>query len=284
MSDGPADSHTALTDDAQLQASFDPALRQSLAHPPADVPRDLADPRRVKLHADRLRLSGDGIFCSLQGEGVTLGMPAVFLRLHVCNLRCRWCDARYTWDPATREFWSESYERSVDDVAAEIRRAWPADAAGITPRLVITGGEPLLQRRPLDALLERLPQWAAEIETNGTIMPTDAQLARCQFNCSPKLAHSGNSRHASIRPDILQRLAQANTQFKFVVMQPGDVDELRRDFLPHIKPEQVILMPQGITPEELRRRTGDIADTAQRHGYRLLPRLHIHLWGNRRGT
>ena len=237
-----------------------------------DAPAHLVDARRVKLHPDRLRVSGDGAFYTLQGEGDTMGFPAVFLRLHVCNLRCTWCDAWYTWNPRAPEFWTESAEWT------------PAEAAetAAARRLVVTGGEPLLQAEAVDALLALLPDWRVEIETNGTLPPSPAQAARCRFNVSPKLAHSGNSAAARIRPEALRALNAADSRFKFVVMDEADVEEIRRDFLPHLDRDRVALMPQGVTADEVAANGRRVAEAAKRHGFRLLGRLHVDLWGARR--
>ena len=75
-------------------------------------------------------------------------------------------------------------------------------------RLVLTGGEPLIQQKALPALLRLLPDHAVEMETNGTIMPDTELLKRVtQFNVSPKLPHSGNNDVKTWKPDILRCLA-----------------------------------------------------------------------------
>jgi 7-carboxy-7-deazaguanine synthase len=264
-----------------IQESFDPDLLRSFDVADQSVPAALLDSSRVKLNPDKLRLSGDGIFYTLQGEGMTMGLPAVFLRLHVCNLRCVWCDAYYTWNPKATEFWTESYERSVEEAAAEIEACWPAGVPG-ERRLVITGGEPLLQAALIDTLLERLGNWAIEIETSGTIMPTAMQLKRCQFNCSPKLAHSGNAEKSRVRPNVLQAINEVNSQFKFVVMAEDDVKEMEDVFGPYIDAAKIVLMPQGVTTEEVQRNGREVVEEAKRKGYRLLGRLHVDLWAARR--
>lgn len=270
-----------------IQESFDPELLRSFDVADQKVPKHLVDPSRVKLHKDMLRLSGDGIFYTLQGEGVTMGIPVVFLRLHVCNLRCVWCDAYYTWNPKSEEFWTESYELSPSEVADTVRDRWHAGCINLRagPKtLVITGGEPLLQKTMIDALMVDLAGWHFEIETNGTIMPSDWQLARCQFNCSPKLANSECSKASRINSPVLQILNRYNTQFKFVVMTEEDIREIITDFLPYISHDKVVIMPQGVTSEEVNRNAQNIVDYVKRYGFRLMTRLQVDLWGAKRGV
>ena len=139
---------------------------------------------------------GPEIFASVQGEGPSMGMPVAFMRLSRCNLACVWCDTAYTWhfqgDERPHRGGVE-YDRKAnqlslpeDEVAARIM------ALGQS-RLVITGGEPLLQAPALARLLELLPDVSVEIETNGTTKaPAPLDIRIDQFNVSPKLAHSGN--------------------------------------------------------------------------------------------
>ncbi len=261
--------------------SFDPELVRAFDVVDDSVPEELCRAENVRLNPDKLRVSGDGLFFTLQGEGITMGLPAVFLRLHLCNLRCVWCDAFYTWNPKAKEFWTESWEMTVDDVAQEANRLWGADC-GHNRRLIVTGGEPLLQSDLIDQLLAAMPEWEVEIETNGTRMPSEIQLKRCQFNCSPKLENSGNSSSSRIKPEVLKVINESLAQFKFVVMHPEDVAEIERDFLPFIDRNKVVLMPQGVTPEEVSVNAKRIVEIAMSGGYRLLGRLQVDIWGAKR--
>ncbi len=267
-----------------VEETLDPELKRAFDFADNTVPDELKDPAKLKRKPNEFLVSGDGVFYTLQGEGVTMGMPCVFLRLHVCNLRCQWCDAWYTWNPNTPEFWTESNHWTVEEAAFNIQAVWGCEDPSVPKRLIITGGEPLIQKVAIDLLLAELPEWSIEIETNGTLMPTEKQLQRCQFNCSPKLVNSGNAQTARVKPDVLMALDGANTAFKFVVMTNEDLDEIQKDFIEGVglPKEKVILMPQGVTAEEVRKNAQGVAEYAKLKGFRLLGRLQNEIWGARR--
>ena len=133
-------------------------------------------------------------------------------------------------------------------------------------------------------VIDLLPEYKIEIETNGTIMPTEKQLRSVQFNCSPKLSNSGNQRAMRIRKPVIEALRGADTDFKFVVMANEDLDEIEEEYIKGcgIEPSQVILMPQGVSGEEVIKNAQKVAEYAKQKGYRLLSRLHVELWGARR--
>ena len=78
----------------------------------------------------------------------------------------------------------------------------------------------------------------------------------------------------------------AEYQVKFVIERPEDIEEVSAllALLPTVPPDRVLLMPQGVTREDLDRRSPWLAELCKRHGFRFCPRLHIELYGNRRGT
>ena len=233
---------------------------------------------------------GPEIFASVQGEGPSMGMPVAFMRLSRCNLACVWCDTAYTWhfqgDERPHRGGVE-YDRKAnqlslpeDEVAARIL------ALGQS-RLVITGGEPLLQAPALARLLELLPDVSIEIETNGTTKaPAPLDIRIDQFNVSPKLAHSGNPAELALLPERLDAYAtDPRAWFKFVIAEPADVDEVLalRDRY-RFRPGHVFLMAEGTDSETLREREKWLAPLCVRHGFRLSDRLHIHLFGDTRAT
>lgn len=231
------------------------------------------DPGVLRIRPGHLKVSGDGIFYTIQGEGRSIGKAAVFLRLHFCNLACSWCDTKYTWDRNLPEFWQESTDLSIAQAYKAITQ-FPAR------RLVITGGEPLLQQETVLHLVEKLPGWDIEFETNGTIKPIAGLARRCQFNVSPKLEHSGNSKALRYRPEVLERFNELErTTFKFVVQQAADFVEIDK-LVAACKLDQskIIIMPEGIDQEMLRQHALAVVEEVKTRGWRLLPRLHIMLW------
>jgi len=217
------------------------------------------------------------IFYSLQGEGSLVGVPSVFVRTSGCNLRCAWCDTPYTsWKP-------EGEELPLDAIMSAVAE-YPARHA------VVTGGEPMIAPGIVE-LTERLRARGLHItiETAGTVF---APVACDLMSISPKLANStpeGSwaTQHDRLRfqPDILRQLMSAHDyQLKFVVAQPGDLSEIQ-PMLDRLGADhgKVILMPEGVDVSVLRERGLWLAEVAKREGFRFSPRLHVDLWGNRRG-
>lgn len=264
--------------------TFDPGLKRSFDVENSEVDSSLKNTNKLVIKKNHLKVSGDGVFYTLQGEGISMGQPAVFLRLHFCNLRCVWCDAYYTWNPSSDEFWTELQDWSISKTLQRIKVAWKCESAAKGKRLIITGGEPLLQKNMLDVLIDRLPDWSIEIETNGTIMPTPNQLARCQFNCSPKLNNSKNIKAARYKTEVIRELNKVNTVFKFVILSPRDLDEIEDDFVKTelISVDKILVMPQGVTSQEVWSNAKKIVEIVKVKGYRMMGRLHVDIWGARR--
>ena len=230
------------------------------------------------------------IFASLQGEGPSTGRPSVFVRLSRCNLACVWCDTAYTWHFAGDERPHRDgveFDRKANQLTLDEEEVAARIAALGQKRLVITGGEPLLQAPALARLLELLPDVTVEIETNGTTKASPALDIRIdQFNVSPKLAHSGNPADLALIPERLDAYAtDPRAWFKFVIAAPADLDEVLalRDRY-RFKRDHVFLMPEGTDSATLRAREQWLAPLCVEHGFRMSDRLHIHLFGDTRGT
>lgn len=230
-------------------------------------------------------VSGDGVFFTEQGEGKTAGAPAVFFRLHHCNLNCSWCDTPYAWK---REFAKERERWSVSETAKKIKAEWKRNGKdGEIMRLVITGGEPLLQQSVLLELLGKLNDWKIEIETNGTIIPSENFPPDTQFNCSPKLENSGVSKARRINREALSALAKRNTCFKFVARNENDIEEILSVYIPvlsSVPKERIFISPEGVSAEELDAVLSKIRKRVLEEGFLLGDRLHIRKHGNKRRT
>jgi len=218
------------------------------------------------------------IFYSFQGEGSLVGVPSVFVRTSGCNLRCSWCDTPYTsWNPEGDDWTLERILGAVD--------IYPAR------HVVVTGGEPMIAREIVD-LTHGLRQHGRHItiETAGTVFePVECDL----MSISPKLANStpqgewaGRHERLRIQPETLHRLMTAyQHQLKFVIAQPDDVAEVL-ELVRALAADasKVILMPEGVEAGVLRDRSVWLAEICKREGFRFSPRLHVELYGNRRGT
>jgi 7-carboxy-7-deazaguanine synthase len=222
------------------------------------------------------------IFYSIQGEGSLVGVPSVFIRTSGCNLRCTWCDTPYTsWQP-------EGEEKTPDEILDQVK-GFGAEYA------VVTGGEPMIAPDVV-SLTQKLRNEKIHItiETAGTVyQPVSCDL----MSISPKLRNSvpldreggrWAAQHERLRyqPAVLKRLLEEYThQVKFVVEGPGDLEEIGaiRDEI-GIARRNIILMPEGTDHEMLRKRGEWIAEVCKQEQYRFSPRLHVDLWGARRGV
>ena len=223
------------------------------------------------------------IFHSVQGEGRLVGVPSVFVRTSGCNLRCWFCDSAYTsWNP-------EGDNLTITEIMERV--------AGFPCRhVVVTGGEPLIAPE-IEELCCALRQRDCHItiETAATVFkPVECDLA----SLSPKLSNSTpwqreggkhGERHERLRwqPHVVAAfMERSDYQLKFVIDQPGDVNEVLQLLgeLPDVDHSRVLLMPQGVTSEELHTRGPWLIDECKKHGFRFCPRLHIELFGNVRGT
>lgn len=219
------------------------------------------------------------IFYSIQGEGALIGVPSVFVRTSGCNLRCAWCDTPYTsWAP-------EGQERSIDSIVEEVNRYGAS-------HVVITGGEPMIAAE-IEELTHRLEQHLT-IETAGTV---DTPVRCDLMSISPKLANStpydregGRWAHQHERlryqPEILKRLIQLYPyQLKFVIVDSADLAQVSAIVEETgASKSRVILMAEGVDAAVLAERGRWLAEIAKQEGFRYTPRLHIDLWGNRRGV
>ena len=220
------------------------------------------------------------IFHSIQGEGKLAGIPSVFVRVSGCNLRCQWCDTPYA------SHHPQGDELSLDQIVERVK------AYGCR-HVVLTGGEPVIMPE-VESLCLRLMESGAHltIESAGTVYkPLPANL----ISLSPKLSNSAPAgplaeQHEKHRLNVgaLQRFLETSTdlQMKFVVARPedlGEVDELLGR-LRGWRCDDVLLMPEGKTPEELAERSQWLIDACVGRGFRFCARLQVMVWGNRRGV
>lgn len=158
-------------------------------------------------------------------------------------------------------------------------------------RLILTGGSPIKQQVRLigfiKAFIERfsfLP--TIEVENEAVLIPHN-ELIRyvAQWNNSPKLANSGMKPRVRLKPDVIRAYSELpNSWFKFVIANENEWEEIVADYLPHLDFRKVILMPEGVTQEELNKNREFVADMAIKHGVRFSDRLHVTIWNKKTGV
>lgn len=221
------------------------------------------------------------LFHTIQGEGQLIGVPSVFFRTSYCNLRCTWCDTPYTsWQPENKDI------TVVESVAAIAQFG--------CKHVVITGGEPFIQTKELIVLCRELDKQGHHItiETNATLF---AKVAAHLISMSPKLRNSNPpsenrfyKRHerGRICPEVIRKFLDTYTcQVKFVVDTPDDLAEiqtLQADI--GIPAETIMLMPQGKTSWVLNQKQEWLVELCKENGYRYSPRVHVDIWGEKRGV
>ncbi|MDG1872537.1 MAG: 7-carboxy-7-deazaguanine synthase QueE [Mariniblastus sp.] len=225
------------------------------------------------------------IYQSRQGEGILTGTPSVFVRTSGCNLRCGFCDTPFaSWQPEGEPFTVEEIVSRINDVKADARH------------VVITGGEPMLPREINQLCSEiKCAGFHITIETAGTIFQSldcDLMSISPKFsNSDPQESRAGEwvKRHRATRnrPDVVLHLMETyGYQLKFVIDIPSDLDEIL-EYLKLVNPNdksRVLLMPQGVTLDELESRRQWLEPVCQKYGFSFCPRMHIQWYGNKRGT
>ncbi|GAA2620428.1 hypothetical protein Stube_10280 [Streptomyces tubercidicus] len=124
-----------------------------------------------------------------------------------------------------------------------------------------------------------------EFETNGTVEPSDALVAAgARFNVSPKLAHSGVAEGRRIVPQALQRFGQMpGVAFKFVCGDASDLAEVE-ELVRRFGLKNIWIMPRGQSPEEIDLGMRTLADDVIARKWNLSGRLHVNVWGSKRGV
>lgn len=208
------------------------------------------------------------IFFSIQGEGIEMGMPTVFVRLFACDLRCSWCDTMYAVEG------KDFIELSVDGVLEEVGK-WDSK------RVCITGGEPLIQLKEVEALAEGLKRggYSILLETSGHKMPPAVfWTEKCVISMDCKCPGSGMQDRMDFT--LFTKLRSCD-QLKFVIQDEADYEYAVRILKEYDIETNVIFQPTGgreigwITQWVMRDRLG---------GVRVLPQLHKIIWGDKRGV
>ena len=269
-----------------------------------------------KIETNKLLISSD--FYSVQGEGISTGIPSYFVRLGLCNLTCGM--SRVFANKLTKEQSLEDGEIFKGDLELEGKATWTCDSTsqwlwrgenkefqylidqwkeqGIyedilngTIHIIWTGGEPTIKGHQV-AIENFFSYWAnfedltdvySEIETNGTIEIQDGLFTQIlnQINCSPKLSNSGMTEKQRIVPAAIKRIMEhSNYQFKFVISTEDDIKEIFRDFIEpfNIPLKNIVCMPGMDARWQFHERTNFVMEMAKKYKFRGLTRLHISAW------
>jgi 7-carboxy-7-deazaguanine synthase len=240
------------------------------------------------------KLAISEVFYSIQGEGNTIGIPSVFIRLGGCNLMCGGMGTQFDGELHNGAEWRcDTVEVWMKALSKEIHNVLPADcieAIKNDAHVILTGGEPMMQQAGLEILIKHIkeninPNVYFEVETNGTIMPNKYLLENVDlFNCSPKLRNSGQDESITFKPDVIKVLNTKNTIFKFVCNNENEWTEIQKLYLPIIDKRKVYLMPAGENQELLNESKLKVAELAKKHYLNFTTRLHIELWNKKTGV
>lgn len=221
-------------------------------------------------------------FYSIQGEGQTMGIPAIFIRLAGCNLLCK----SKTWICDSIEVWQKGIKTDFEDVLdLELANRLREGA-----HLIFTGGEPMLHQKSIINyvywFIERYGfKPIIEIETNGTKL-IDLELLKMidYINCSPKLSNSGESKIKRFNELSLKQISNhKNAIFKFVIREEKDIEELIFDF-GCIDLSKVVLMPAGEDVDKLNEVRLFVVEQCLKMGWRFSDRLQVVIWNKATGV
>jgi len=278
-----------------------------------------------KIDTNKLLITSD--FFSVQGEGISTGIPSYFIRLGVCNLTCgmskKWFNelvkinndlpesnkmpdgqifegdlhqqGNATWTCDSTSQWAlrgedKDFQYIID---RWVEQGIYEDIKNGTIHIIWTGGEPTIKQHQKAIVnfnkyffdSNETGGWMGqfqEIETNGTIVIEDDLFTIInQINCSPKLSNSGMSAKQRINPDAIKRIMEhSNYQFKFVISNEEDIEELFRDFVVpfNIPLSKVVCMPGLDDAANFEERTRFVMEMAKKYKFRGLTRLHIAAW------
>ena len=234
------------------------------------------------------------IFYSIQGEGKRTGFPSFFIRTNYCNLRCKFpsgnlCDTPYTsWNSDAD---TNIGKMSIEGIISEYKIVNSKD-------IVITGGEPTIQAKELQELCYKIKETNENtfitLETNGTLFGDFIEYVDL-ISISPKLSSSipinteyekgHKNNHINFETFKKYQNESDDIQWKFVVSSESDLQEilyLQKEI--KFLNEEVYLMPEGITSEEISAKRPMIVELCKRYKMNFTDRLQIHIWGNKRGV
>jgi 7-carboxy-7-deazaguanine synthase len=240
---------------------------------------------RRKWNIDEPVLKISELFCNtIQGEN-KVGIPSTFIRLQNCTLNCVWCD--------TISVWRFGNGYNLNEILNMLEENDMIEKYKGGQHIIWTGGSPLIQQKSIilftKMFIERFGfKPYMEIENECVLMPDDEMISIIDcWNNSPKLSNSLNDDDMRYKPDVLKFLSELdNSHFKFVIQDEDDWLEIKRDFIDNglIKREQIVIMPEGQTREELQNHYEQALNICIRENLRFTDRLHITIWDKKTGV
>lgn len=259
------------------------------------------------------------IFRSSQGEGKFSGVPSIFVRTTGCNLRCVFkdsiCDTDYSSFHPGKPYYNSMDEimKAFNDIIKDFPR---------TTHVVITGGEPLLQRDGVKEFLTEIfkirKDWIVTIETNGTMPILDTLSKNYKvslYSVSPKLGSSVDYNHKFLSAEQAKRhddlrinyknlfnvvTSGVPYQFKFVYSGPECVSEIKdiyakmakfvnmgddnelRYWMRNHPNKNTMLMPEGMTKEQIDSKCTETIEVALANDWCYSDRIHIRCWNTKK--
>ena len=212
---------------------------------------------------------------TIQGEGVHTGEEAIFFRVQGCWMNCVFCD--------TRAIWRQGRSWYIDEIVQYFSENGLIEKLKRGVHLVITGGSPMMQQKPLIQLIHALTKTCGkvkpfiEVETELSIMPKKELFELVDtWNCSPKLSTSLVNREIRYNVKVLKKFGKLNNAwFNFVFSREKAWEEIEKEFLPYIPIEKVMLMPEGDTVQKLDKHLPIVQQFAREKGVAICDRVHI---------
>jgi len=246
-------------------------------------------------NVDTLFLSDDKVFYTVEGEGRWAGRPSVFMRLAMCNLTCIGfkspdspfgCDSYTSWSVKNKLTFKEIYDTYFLKTGYIYNLFENPNCL-----LKITGGEPFIQQKQLIKFIQflkneyftltgKVNRLYIDFETNATIKPDKYWELNATFTTSPKLASNGDSEEKRYIPEVLNWHANNYSDFKFVVQNKNDIDEILTKYVNkfNISKKQVFLMPCCGSRKELIENSAQVAEWCKEYGFTFSPRLQLLIW------
>ena len=204
------------------------------------------------------------IFYSIQGEGLLVGEPNIFLRFAGCNLRCSFCDTKYAYKQGT--------EMKIPEILDEIKKF-------ACSNICLTGGEPLLQKdttKLIESLLQK--NYKICLETNGSIN-IKKLVGKKSLMISLDIKCPSSGSHEQMIMKNISYLSKKD-QLKFIIKNKADYDYAKKIIKKYNSPCTVFLQPVwGTNPKKLA--SWILNDELP---VRLTLQLHKIIWGTKRGV